>query len=342
MYHRPVKLELPYKPGVELFIRNHTPPQPFGAGYEREFEPRRCISIYHIEHSRVSQLEWCLNNPLIETTPPKVEKTHNLHILDKIASKRSRRTQVLKCCLGSEKDKVFVAKIFDPLFGEYPEDVTFLADVGYSREAAAYEEIQKAGMDGRYTPKYYGSWTFGLPTPNNDSQLRPVRMVLPEFLSGMTMFQVMYKQLTFHISPEDRLKILAEAFEIDRCGQNMQNYEYPKVMLFDFNIVYVTSRPNCSRPSPLEPRPAKPLYSFWFDFEEWRLFAPRPHKSRIEFWRGWLLKLWAHNPDYSDPSDDFKPWEEYQNPNDPPPIFMEPEPDPPHDICPPAAGSSCH
>lgn len=53
-----------------------------------------------------------------------------------------------------------VAKIFNPLYYDFRGgfDVPFFADQHYSCEAAAYQKLCEAKVDGAFSPKYHGTW----------------------------------------------------------------------------------------------------------------------------------------------------------------------------------------
>ena len=78
-----------------------------------------------------------------------------MEIIEQIACEDGRGAQLVRCILDGNRGQTFVAKIYDPLYYNvrfpgtgFPADVTYSADHDYSREAAAYKELQKAGVDG--------------------------------------------------------------------------------------------------------------------------------------------------------------------------------------------------
>jgi hypothetical protein len=62
-----------------------------------------------------------------------------------------------------------VAKIFDPLYRwedvalDEPHSPVGLADSEWSCEAASYVRIRERSLDGRYTPRFKGCWSFDIP-----------------------------------------------------------------------------------------------------------------------------------------------------------------------------------
>ncbi|KAM0417380.1 hypothetical protein ACHAPT_012614 [Fusarium lateritium] len=283
-----------------------------------------------------SQSEWCLRNPLAETPPhPDAAKTQTLCIIDGIACKDGRGSQVVRCYLGDDKDHSYVAKIYDPLYYSYadrdwdsPTDVTYKAGEDYSREAAAFEDLKAAGADGHFAPKYYGSWTFDMPLPgaplSGAPELRPVRLVLIEWVEGADLWSIMERDGAndgFHtVPPEKRLEIFAKAEEAkakltfygvqhrDFAPRNIMLVDQesesgsPKVLLIDLNQSVCVNRPNFrdrdywkTKPLPVSPRHIL-LGGPPLDFLQW---LPQPHTSDVAVFNGWLEKRWP------DPSSEY-------------------------------------
>ncbi|KAI8683228.1 hypothetical protein NCS56_00447000 [Fusarium sp. Ph1] len=220
----PRRPDFPYHSGLTLTIRPHTPPPPFGlTGYTKGQERQNASQE---EVTKVSQCEWCLSNPPTETpTHPDAAAAKTLEIVQGIACKDGRGAQVVRCHLGEDKNRSYVAKIYDPLYYSYadpefgsPVDVTYMADSHYSREAAAFEDLMAEGVDGQFTPKYYGSWTFDMVLLGT-SEVRPVRLVLLEWLNGADLWTIMERDGAtngFHtMPPEERLEIFAKAAEAE-------------------------------------------------------------------------------------------------------------------------------
>ncbi|KAH6673999.1 hypothetical protein F5X68DRAFT_194034 [Plectosphaerella plurivora] len=95
--------------------------------------------------------------------------------------------------------KFIVAKVFDPLY--YPKatpwnshmDVVSLAEKAFAHEAAAYMELHHGRKENPvvndFVPKFYGTFSHLIPregAKEPDSDHRPVRMVLMEFIQGQT------------------------------------------------------------------------------------------------------------------------------------------------------------
>ncbi|KAL2890653.1 hypothetical protein HOO65_010011 [Ceratocystis lukuohia] len=214
----PTKPEIPYHCGASLSIRAHTPPPPFGNGYYRDVAPRPLAEWTDLDGK--TQTEWCCQHPVIDT-PPHPDKTiHHLHVLEEVACRDGRGAQVLRCSLDdSSDDTTYIAKIYDPLYYSYVEscdDPTWRADQDYSSEAAAYEELKKAGVDGSLAPKYYGSWTFEMVHPETPKATRSVRMILMEWIpDSVTMQSIVEGGFRGRMSPQHRLDILTKALEVN-------------------------------------------------------------------------------------------------------------------------------
>lgn len=326
----PRRPDFPYHSGLTLTIRPHTPPAPFGlTGYTKGSERQQARRE---EIAKVSQSEWCLRNPLAETPPHSGDaETQTLEIVQGIACKDGRGAQVVRCHLGDDKDRSYVAKIYDPLYYSYadpefgsPVDVTYMADEHYSREAAAFEDIKAAGVDGQFSPKYYGSWTFDMLLLGT-SEVRPVRLVLLEWLDGVDLWSIMERDGAnngFHtIPPEERLEIFAKAAEaetkLDYYGvihrdfsprnvmivdQATDEGSRKRVLLIDLNNSTCINRPNFRDRQfrTTDPIPTSPRYLWWGgcpnEFSQW---VPDPHRSQDAVFNGWLEQRWP------DPSSEY-------------------------------------
>ncbi|KAH7019784.1 hypothetical protein EDB80DRAFT_601269, partial [Ilyonectria destructans] len=311
----PRRPEFPYHRGLDLSIRRHVPPPPFGVGYiqgqERQESPPQPIR-------EVTQSEWCLQHPPADAAPHPDTTSHNLHILDEIACGDGRGSQVVRCWLDQE-DQVYVAKIYDPLYYSYtdagtPVDVTWLADLHYSRESAAYEDLKEAKVDGQLVPNYHGSWTFDLALL--DSETRPVRMILIGWIQGVDMYSLVQKEQVTSFPPQQRLDILARAMEIETklafYGVHHRDFsprnimlvgpfetQVPQVFLIDLNHSVVTSRPNSKYPKPTTTRPVSPHLRQWGGCgNEFLCWVPQPHRSRPRVFKGWLKSTWENSDEF--------------------------------------------
>lgn len=307
--------ELPYRRGLNLSIRRHIPPPPCGKGYveglERQQSPPQPIR-------EVTQSEWCLQHPPADTTPHPDTTSHDLHILDQIACGDKRGSQVVRCRLDQE-DQVYVAKIYDPLYYSYtncgtPVDVTWLADLDYCREAAAYEDLKEAAVDGLLVPEYHGSWTFDMALL--DSKTRPVRMILIGWIQGIDMFEIIKKEQVTRIPPQRRLDILARAMEAqakiafhgvkqaDFSPRNIMivgpfETQMPQVFIIDMNRSILTSRPNSKYPRYDTSRPISPHILHWGGCDnEFLSWVPEPHRSRRKAFNGWLKTTWENSDEF--------------------------------------------
>ncbi|KAK1763056.1 hypothetical protein QBC33DRAFT_623266 [Phialemonium atrogriseum] len=184
-----------YRPGVQLAIERHTPPDPFGRGYKNA----ECIRkpIRGLENDQVDRTAFAISHPPLETEPPHLEQaeSHVLTIIEDLGKRRRLKRggpRVLRCYMDSDQSVHYVAKIYDgvyyPLSDFQGFDCMYLADKDYSCEAAAYEDIPSK-LQGTAVPEYFGSWTFSLEcSPSSNTPFRPVRMILLEFINGKTLY----------------------------------------------------------------------------------------------------------------------------------------------------------
>lgn len=328
--------EFPYSKGLTVRIRRHVPPGPFNepgysGGYERKQSTTEVIKT-------MTQSQWCVEYPPAETTPHPDTIEHDLHIVDDILCKEGRGAQLVRCYLDTSLETIYAAKIFDPLYYHHrsyitgnPVDVTWLADCHYSREAAAYEELKKTNVDGVFAPKYYGSWTLNMPFKDSDA-VRVVRMVLMEYIEGDSLHSIMANNRACPTSPAQRLELYAKALEIEcrvlshgvlhndlaprnliwerprsGTGESSDGSNQPpirRLLIIDFNIAITYSQSNCTYSLPNRPLPVSPRVRYWggplHTFHQW---VPQPHRTRIEFFRGWLNANWADTKEFDGPNE---------------------------------------
>ncbi|KAL2885062.1 Protein kinase-like domain protein [Ceratocystis lukuohia] len=285
----PTKPEIPYHCGTSLSIRAHTPPLPFGTGYRRGIAPRPLAEWTDLDGK--TQTEWCSQHPVIDT-PPHPDKTiHHLHVLEEVA------------CHDSSDDTTYIAKIYNPLYYAYVEscdDPTWRADRDYSSEAAAYEELKKAGVDGSLAPKYYGSWTFNMVHPETPKATRSVRMILMKWIpDSVTMQYILEGGFRGRMSLQHRLNILAKALEVN---SKIEFYGYKSKL------------------------PISPQYLFWGscpqEFDHW---TPYPHCVCGPVFFGWLKSCWENSTEFDGPPESLESWNKFydETPEYAPPIEDE-------------------
>jgi serine/threonine protein kinase len=160
-----------------------------------------------------------------------------------------------------------VAKIYDPLYDagfdcyDNKRDVVVLADGDYSREAAAYEELQRCPAALGCTPKYHGSWTIEVHTTAGDqTYIRQVRLILMEHITGTAMSSIQSLLLSRQTRSAIMVKTLeAESFIFNAgvlhrdvsprnimliCPSPTSSLDDPnlRVVVIDFNVSNVIRR----------------------------------------------------------------------------------------------------
>ncbi|KAK5990329.1 hypothetical protein PT974_08596 [Cladobotryum mycophilum] len=285
----PQRLQNPYQKNTVLFINRHIPPRHSAQTTRKKHGAQEPVS-------RTNQI------------------VHALKVVDIL--RYGLGSQILRCQLGEDTSQEYVAKVYDPLYYQYgpdrPDDVTWRAEHDYSREAAAYEELDAKGVAGAFTPKYFGSWTFDMPLVVEPYVARPVRMILLGWIEGgVTMKSLVETNRVKNIPPNQRLEILAKAMEVEcgilfhgvnqrdfaprniiLAGPDVEN-EMPDIYLFNFNASTVFSRPNFRYPKPITSRAFCPRYRYWgqcpAEFVDW---VPKPHRTRRPAFLGWLKTRW--------------------------------------------------
>ncbi|KAF1848882.1 uncharacterized protein K460DRAFT_364833 [Cucurbitaria berberidis CBS 394.84] len=256
------KPRLPYVKGFTFTAHRHEPPAPFGIGYSTE------SPLVQENWKLLSQTEYCLSQSLLEGQTY-LGEVNPLTITSTIRTGYDRGAQLVVV------NDTMVAKIYDPLYYEginefgYREDVITNADGDYSREAAAYMELQNSPAAKGVTPAFHGTWTIEVETVvgkvgQQKTNRRHVRLILIERLLGDSMENI----CTAYLRRPVRSLILKKALHAeaiicnagvmhrDFCPRNIivlgDEYSNPnipikdikvEVKVFDFNIASVVNHP---------------------------------------------------------------------------------------------------
>ncbi|KAG8164538.1 hypothetical protein KVR01_006456 [Diaporthe batatas] len=324
----PLRPENPYKKGQILNITKHTACAPFGQDYPnyegvRERAPER-------ELRSKTLVDLCLDRPPVGgETAAAGEEAQTLEILDGLRVREDGGAQIVVCRV-SGKPQELVAKIYDPLYygfahrmwSDQPRDVTYEADMDYSREVAAYLELD-GQLGGADIPKYHGSWTFQLPLElPGGKKTRHVRLVLMEHIEGTPM-----TDLKPELYPEStRMDLVTRMVEtvarVDFAGVSHGDVSQRNVMvcltqadtvdrvaLIDFNYAVVDRLDDFEEQFPdLErrPKPAKmpnPIDRWWGGglysvVGEW---LPASWEFRWRALQDWLYEKYGKSEEYAPP-----------------------------------------
>lgn len=326
----PDKPSLPYIPGFALNINRHVPPPSFLQTLRKNLEPRPFASETHLRN--IPQSRAVVEYPPIETDPPARPETARLVVAAPICIGAARGAQIVRCIIYPQSDSgksyEAIAKIYDPLYYNFkahlchqPQDVMYDADMDYSNEAAAYNQLHKIEEMGSFAPAYYGSWTFHLPiTVNNESYHRPVRLILMEELNGRTIRDTRIRndpstrtEDSFHYPEDYRLEVFTRAMDAFvrqlQYGVNQSNFvgrnvllvqdnsetphasetsvglRLPRVVLIDYNNAIV------NQDSPIQPLPENPISIFWnvYLWEDFAGWAPNEWEDGKSHMK-WLIR----------------------------------------------------
>lgn len=261
--HKP---SLPYALGTDLNVTVHTPPAPFGYGYTTSYPEVR------EDWENLTQLELCISHTPENSRSPIREK----RVLTITAIIRTGYNRGVQLVIVNDD---MVAKIYDPLYYQFFDDydnknnVLHDAHGDYSREVAAYLELQNSPAVLEVIPTYHGSYTIEVETPIESfgrmgSALRRVPLILIERLRGKTMADIHPDTLSLDIKSAILKKavhaesILAHADIVhhDFCPRNIilvnpdrvePNVDRPVeiglntiVKIIDFNVSEVRTHPD--------------------------------------------------------------------------------------------------
>ncbi|KAK4118959.1 hypothetical protein N657DRAFT_323490 [Parathielavia appendiculata] len=312
----------PYREGVELRIRKHVPPTPFGAGYGPC--PRRKVGVGP-DATDVDRVAFAMDNPPLETEPAATEE----HTFTITGSKTLRRfhvdgggAHVVTGYFDRDKGVVCLAKIYDGVY--YPLenqdsgwDSMTLADADYAIEAWAYETMQPVqGVGAKLVPEYYGTWTFTV--ADRPNRRRWVRMLLLQLVPGETVLAKILKatknnsvQLSLLPDQDTRLRVLKDTFEAaisiwweaevlhgDLSPRNVMVRPDGSVVLIDFNqaVVYpfhYRSHPKHNKDA--RPLPHSPIERHWPFAPGTGTFADPGNQGNQ--WASWVPQSWLQNPE---------------------------------------------
>ncbi|KAK4149469.1 hypothetical protein C8A00DRAFT_46926 [Chaetomidium leptoderma] len=331
----------PYVKGVELRIRRHLPPEPFGGEYGPNPRPKVPVRIDGLPVKRVA---FALDNPPLETGPL-IGDEHSFTIT---GTKTLRRpgvdpggADVVTGYFDRDESAVYLAKIYDGVY--YPLenrnmgwDCMTLADHDYAIEGWAYESMQPVATVGaKLVPEYFGAWTFPVST-DQPGHPRWVRMLLLQFVQGETVFDKILKAtkndtVQYSLLPDEnlRLQVLKNTFEAeiriwwdaevrhqDLEPRNVIVQADGNVVIIDFNDALVYRFCGYSEhPKNSDPLFRSPIEHYWpfipgrdtFAYSEeqggpWGNWIPEGWVENKESAAEWLLKTWG-NP----PPDTYKP-----------------------------------
>jgi serine/threonine protein kinase len=134
----------------------------------------------------------------------------------------------------------FIAKIYDPLYYKFycdlfpdtKREVAAAADVDYITETAVYTELCDTLFSGDIVPAYHGSWTLDVAIFNNGrEQLREVRLIIMEHVSGISMLDLDPDSLTCHEREEIMIKLIEADMALRFSGVRHDDLEPRNVVL---------------------------------------------------------------------------------------------------------------
>ncbi|EAW15262.1 uncharacterized protein ACLA_059260 [Aspergillus clavatus NRRL 1] len=184
------KSSIPYTKGWKFTVNSHIPPRP-------TLVTKNCCRNFEVgrnERSQFSPAQRCLRNPPLLGE----QGSHilNLEVLELLKVGDGCNAQVFTVRVDNpectESNANLVAKIYDPLYFDDEEGYLnpFLCvDKHYTHEVHAYGVL--SDLQGVLVPRFYGSYSLDLLV--EDSAKRTVRLILIEYLPGISMQQAIPK-----------------------------------------------------------------------------------------------------------------------------------------------------
>jgi hypothetical protein len=225
-----------YSLGQKLTVRSHIPPPPttvtYGSCLNRNPEKEK--------QNRRGPLQTCLDFPPLPGTDGSFGV--ELEIVGLLRVKDNCNAQlliVLVCGTTPESPKLLpgkrlIAKVFDPLFvkterGEV--NPIRLTDKHYTHVVAAYQEL--CNLQGTKIPSFYGSFTWEIPVREQGHVSRTIRLILLEFLPGISMAEANAKRFSIQTQQNIIKKIIDLETDIFARGIHLADLSPRNVMMTD-------------------------------------------------------------------------------------------------------------
>ncbi|CAN6666798.1 hypothetical protein TRVA0_038S01002 [Trichomonascus vanleenenianus] len=200
---------VPYLGGETFTAREHIAPSPPPVFYRWNVASNETKA----ERKAHSLIEQCLLHPPLSGSFGSL--TLQLKVLRPIKV-GEMSAQVVLVEVHSEQDcelqgRELVAKFYDPLYisdGEGCLDRFRIVDRHYTYEVRAYRDLHE--LQGSLIPKFYGSFSVDVPIPLL-SKTREVRLILLEYIPGLTMKQF----CTSKIPQEVRKQVMKKVIDIE-------------------------------------------------------------------------------------------------------------------------------
>lgn len=223
----------PYIVGFTIVAMRHVPPQPFGIGYDTK--PPHMQNDWE----SLSQSNLCLRRPRIGGNIV-CNDTRPLTITTVLRTGNDRGAHLVVV-----NDKL-VAKIYDPSYYEginefgCKENVIWDADGDYSREALAYEELQKSTAAKVVTPTFHGAWIIDLVTAvcvvgRPRTYVRQVPLLLREYLHGQVVSKIKARSLSSKIRSTVLNKVLDVEVVLYHAGISHDDYVPRNIIIININ-----------------------------------------------------------------------------------------------------------
>lgn len=340
-----------YAAGVQLTIEKHQPLPPFGRDHKNAESVRKPVHGLK-EEPLVDHTSFALSHPPVETesaTPPGETKSHVLTIIGDVSRRRRGKQggpRLLRCYMDSDVSVHYVAKLYDglhyPVYDWRGLDCMYLAEMDYSREAAAYEAIPSA-LQGAAVPRYFGSWTASIECrPSPPTSCRRVRMILMEFIDGESLLDTILgagaylesdgkidlSEVDYQILPPvpERLDVLAAVIEayvalfhagvVHKFETSLEDVvvlrsQPGRVVIIDFHRALVLKRYEWGRDFLRRegrcPKPMSPVERWWgglvtSTFGGW---VPQSWFKAKDMEKEWLCSRWLSSRRYMPLSGEF-------------------------------------
>jgi serine/threonine protein kinase len=225
-----------YSLGQKFTVRSHIPPPPtpvtYGSCLNRKPEKE--------EQNRRGALQTCLDFPPLPGNDGSFDVELEIAGLLRVKDNCNAQILVVRVCGATPKGpgllpgERFIAKVFDPLFvkterGEV--NPIRLMDKHYTHEVATYQMLCE--FQGTKIPKFYGSFSWSVPVPEQEGRFRKVRLILLEHLPGISMEEANAKRFSIQTQKNMIKKIIDFETDIYARGIELTDLSPRNVMMTD-------------------------------------------------------------------------------------------------------------
>jgi hypothetical protein len=220
-----------YSLGQKFTVRSHIPPPPTPVSY------KCCINgtPEQEEQNRRGALQTCLDFPPLPGDDGSFHLELEIAGLLRVDDNCNAQILFVRVCGATPKGPGLLPGkyfFFDPLFVDTEEgklNPIRLMDEHYTHEVAVYQKL--CNLQGTKIPRFYGAFTWEISVRGQGHVSRTVRLILLEFLPGISMEEANAKQFSIQTQKNMMKKIIDLETSIYARGIRLRGLSPRNVMM---------------------------------------------------------------------------------------------------------------